>query len=110
MREIRTYGSMSGDGKRVTALIEALAYPERGQQQLLPVAYDTAPVLDSTADGRIGLGPQHPILDIADALNNRYERHGWCRPGRKLLPRRRSLLLEIKSHDCNVPPSVSRLK
>jgi len=52
MREIRTYGSMSGDGKRVTALIEALAYPERGQQQLLPVAYDTAPVLDSTVDRR----------------------------------------------------------
>jgi len=36
MREIRTYGSMRGDGKRVMGPIEALAHPERGQPLLLP--------------------------------------------------------------------------
>lgn len=69
---------MSGDGKRVTALIEALAYPERGQLQLLPAAYDTAPVLDSTANGtkkkkkkkrRLAIGlqgirKQRPAVDL----------------------------------------------
>lgn len=75
MREIRTYGSMSGDGKRVTALIEALAYPERGQLQLLPAAYDTAPVLDSTAEKR-GLEPQHHMLDTAAASESRYQGKG----------------------------------
>ncbi len=49
MREIRTSGSMSGDGKRSQGgLTETLAQGESGQQQLLPPPKATAPVLDST--------------------------------------------------------------
>jgi hypothetical protein len=48
MRENRTSGSMSGDGKRSYGRTEAPPSRESGRQQLLPRPTATAPVLDST--------------------------------------------------------------
>ena len=48
MREIRTSGSMSGDGKRSHGRTEAPPMSESWRQQLLPGPSTTAPILDST--------------------------------------------------------------
>ncbi len=48
MREIRTSGSMSGDGKRSHGRTEAPPTSESSRQQLLPGPSTTAPILDST--------------------------------------------------------------
>ena len=48
MREIRTSGSMSGDGKRGHGRIEAPPTSESWRQQPLPGPTATAPILDST--------------------------------------------------------------
>jgi len=48
MREIRTSGSMSGDGKRGHGRIEAPPTSESWRKQRLPDPTATAPILDST--------------------------------------------------------------
>jgi hypothetical protein len=48
MREIRTSGSMSGDGKRGNGRTEAPPTSESWRTQLLPGPTATAPILDST--------------------------------------------------------------